>query len=63
VQQGSSGSAVKALQSQLTAHGIGTTVDGIFGPNTGTNLKTYQTGVGLAATGAADATTWKYLVA
>jgi hypothetical protein len=63
VQQGSSGSAVKALQSQLTAHGISTTVDGIFGPNTGTNLKTYQTGAGLAATGVADATTWKYLVA
>jgi hypothetical protein len=63
VQQGSTGSAVKALQSQLTAHGITTAVDGDFGPNTNTNLKTYQTGVGLAATGVADATTWKYLVA
>ena len=38
-------------------------IDGIFGPATAANLRTFQTNVGLDATGVADATTWKYLVA
>jgi peptidoglycan hydrolase-like protein with peptidoglycan-binding domain len=63
VQQGSTGSAVKAVQSQLTAHGLTTTVDGVFGSVTDANVRTYQTGVGLAATGVVDTITWLYLVA
>jgi hypothetical protein len=63
VQQGSTGSAVKAVQSQLTAHGIATTVDGDFGPITDANVRTFQTRVGLTETGVVDSTTWLYLVA
>ncbi|MEV5967156.1 glycoside hydrolase domain-containing protein [Kribbella sp. NPDC051952] len=62
VQQGSTGDAVKALQSQLTAHGITTQADGDFGPATDTNLRTFQTRVNLPATGVANTTTWLNLV-
>jgi hypothetical protein len=62
VRSGSTGNAVKAVQSQLTAHGYQTTVDGAFGPTTLTNLKAFQTALGTTASGVADATTWRYLV-
>ncbi|MFI5694727.1 glycoside hydrolase domain-containing protein [Kribbella sp. NPDC051586] len=62
VQQGSRGDAVKALQSQLSAHGITTEVDGDFGAITNTNLRTFQTRSSLPATGVADGTTWMNLV-
>ncbi|MFG1625398.1 glycoside hydrolase domain-containing protein [Kribbella sp. NPDC049227] len=63
VQQGSTGSAVKAVQSQLTAHGIRTDVDGDFGPATTTNVEAFQARSALPRTGTVDTTTWQYLVA
>lgn len=62
VQQGSTGSAVKAVQSQLAAHGIPTAIDGDFGPATNTGVRSFQTRSGLPVTGAVDTTTWLYLV-
>jgi hypothetical protein len=62
LQQGSTGDAVKALQSQLTAHNLATTVNGTFDQATATNLKTYQTTLGLPATATTDPSTWRYLV-
>jgi hypothetical protein len=63
VQEGSTGNAVRAVQSQLTAHGIATTVDGDFGPATDASVRTYQSGVGITVTGVVDTTTWRFLVA
>jgi hypothetical protein len=62
VQSGSNGSAVKAVQSQLTAHGYTTAVDGDFGATTEANVKAFQGALGVTATGVVDATTWRYLV-
>ncbi|MQA27695.1 MAG: N-acetylmuramoyl-L-alanine amidase [Micromonosporaceae bacterium] len=63
VRRGDSGEAVKAAQSQLTAHGISTAVDGAFGPATETNVKSFQSSRGLTADGIVGPQTWKALVA
>ncbi|MGW2722178.1 peptidoglycan recognition protein family protein [Streptomyces sp. NPDC001492] len=60
---GASGSAVKAVQSQLTAHGFATTVDGAFGPATAAGVTSFQSSAGLPADGVVDARTWSRLVA
>ncbi len=60
---GASGSAVKAVQSQLTAHSVPTPVDGAFGPGTTTGVKTFQTSAGLPSDGVVDARTWSRLLA
>src|SRR5215207_7674144 len=52
---GDRGDAVTAAQRQLVAHGILTTVDGIFGTGTATSVRTFQTGAGLPADGVVDA--------
>jgi peptidoglycan hydrolase-like protein with peptidoglycan-binding domain len=61
-QQGSTGSAVKALQRQLNAHGASLTVDGDFGPLTTSALKSYQSKHGLGVDGIAGPQTWSSLV-
>lgn len=58
VSLGSSGEPVKAIQSQLTAHGIPTTVDGAFGSATQSGVQTFQTSRSLPADGRVDARTW-----
>jgi hypothetical protein len=63
VQFGSTGQAVRAVQSQLTAHGIATTVSGTFDATTQANVEQFQTASGLTASGTVDAGTWKSLVA
>ena len=62
VRQGSTGNAVRALQSQLTAHGIATTVDGNFGPATAANLRAYQSAAGITADAVAGPQTWQTLL-
>jgi murein L,D-transpeptidase YcbB/YkuD len=63
VQPGSTGQAVRAVQSQLTAHGVATTVSGTFDATTQANVERFQTAAGLTASGTVDAGTWKSLVA
>jgi len=60
--QGSSGSAVQALQRQLNAHGASLTVDGVFGPATATAVKNYQSSHNLGVDGIAGLQTWSSLV-
>lgn len=59
---GSSGSAVKALQRQLNAHGAALTVDGNFGPATQSAVENYQSSHHLSADGVAGPQTWNALV-
>ncbi|GLW54445.1 GH25 family lysozyme [Kitasatospora phosalacinea] len=61
--QGASGSAVKAAQVGLNAHGASLTVDGQFGPGTRSAAQTYQTAQGLPADGGVLKPTWLALVA
>ena len=63
LKEGSSGSAVTALQVELKAHGKYTgLIDGSFGPATRTAVINYQKSVGLVADGVAGAKTWGSLV-
>lgn len=62
VQQGSSGPAVSAVQSQLNAHGSSLTVDGAFGAATTSAVRSFQSAHGLAVDGVVGALTWKALV-
>jgi N-acetyl-anhydromuramyl-L-alanine amidase AmpD len=65
VRQGSTGEAVKAVQSQLNAHGASPalTVDGNFGPGTHTAVRAFQSARGLTVDGVVGQNTWKALVA
>ncbi|HEU5374220.1 MAG TPA: peptidoglycan-binding protein, partial [Ktedonobacteraceae bacterium] len=60
--QGSTGSAVKALQRQLNAHGASLTVDGNFGPATNSAVRSFQSSHGLSVDGSAGPQTWNALV-
>jgi len=62
VQQGSTGSAVRAVQSQLNAHGSSLTVDGVFGSATTSAVRSFQSAHGLTADGIVGAQTWQALV-
>jgi N-acetyl-anhydromuramyl-L-alanine amidase AmpD len=63
VQAGSSGDAVRAVQSQLANKGYGVTVDGSFGTGTTTALKSFQSSVGLSNDGIVGPDTWAKLTA
>jgi len=64
VRQGATGEAVKAVQSQLNAHGAAPTlvVDGNFGSGTNTAVRTFQAGNGLTVDGVVGDNTWLALV-
>ncbi|WP_256069959.1 MULTISPECIES: peptidoglycan-binding domain-containing protein [unclassified Streptomyces] len=62
VQQGSSGSAVSAVQHELDAHGAALTVDGAFGPATDSAVRSYQSAHGLTVDGIVGPATWEALV-
>jgi Putative peptidoglycan binding domain len=62
VQQGGAGDAVKAVQNQLTAHGVSTTVNGTFDTTTSDHVQQFQLNSGIAPTGTVDTATWQFLV-
>jgi peptidoglycan hydrolase-like protein with peptidoglycan-binding domain len=59
----SSGYPVKAIQTYLSRAGFATDVDGIFGPQTGGNVRLYQGTFGLGADGVVGPATWGHMVA
>jgi hypothetical protein len=64
VQQGSSGDAVRAVQSQIHGRGAGASIaiDGIFGPATNDAVRAFQTLLGLSVDGIVGPQTWNHLV-
>jgi N-acetyl-anhydromuramyl-L-alanine amidase AmpD len=62
VRNGSSGEAVKAVQSQLNAKGYGLTLDGAFGSSTEVAVRSFQSSVGVGADGVVGPVTWSRLV-
>jgi hypothetical protein len=62
VRQGNTGNAVRAVQSQLTAHGHATTVDGNFGSGTAASVRAFQTAAGIGVDGIVGPQTWRALV-
>lgn len=65
VQQGSTGDAVRAVQSQIHSRGDGAnqiTIDGIFGPVTDNTVRAFQALLGLSVDGIVGPQTWNHLV-
>jgi murein L,D-transpeptidase YcbB/YkuD len=64
VQQGSTGDAVRAVQSQIHSRGDGAVlaIDGIFGPATNDAVLAFQTLLGLSVDGIVGLQTWNHLV-
>jgi hypothetical protein len=62
LRQGSSGEAVRGLQTLLTARGYATGVDGAFGSGTRTKVVSYQGGHSIHPDGIVGADTWYRLV-
>ncbi|GAA3435147.1 peptidoglycan-binding domain-containing protein [Kutzneria kofuensis] len=62
VNPGSTGDTVRAVQTELTAHGWATTVSGTLDAATVTSLKAFQAANGLAADGAVNRDTWRDLI-
>jgi N-acetyl-anhydromuramyl-L-alanine amidase AmpD len=62
VRNGNTGEAVRGVQSQLRAHGYMVTVDGVFGSQTETAVRAFQSSRGLTVDGIVGPVTWQYLV-
>ncbi|WP_051717440.1 GH25 family lysozyme [Streptomyces megasporus] len=62
VQSGATGSAVKAVQTQLNSKGYSLAVDGSFGPATLSAVKSFQSSKGLAVDGSVGPMTWQALI-
>jgi hypothetical protein len=65
VQQGSTGDAVSAVESQIHGRGDGAaqiTIDGIFGQVTNQAVRAFQTLLGLSVDGIVGPQTWNHLV-
>jgi hypothetical protein len=63
LRQGARGARVRLVQEWLTLHGVGTGIDGGFGPATAAAVRAFQGGRGLPATGVVDRATFDALVA
>lgn len=62
VQYGSSGRAVKAVQTQLNVYGYGLSVDGAFGAKTKSAVTAFQRNNGLQVDGVVGPQTWRTLL-
>jgi hypothetical protein len=62
VRSGSTGQAVRGVQTSLRAHGSSVTVDGIFGSGTASAVRSFQSARGLSADGIVGPNTWRALV-
>jgi hypothetical protein len=62
VRRGNTGANVSTIQHLLTFHGFSTTVDGVFGSNTETRVREFESSRGLTVDGVVDASTWPSLV-
>ncbi|MEU1539305.1 TIGR03767 family metallophosphoesterase [Actinacidiphila glaucinigra] len=62
LQQGQSGTRVRALQYLLNARGTGLAVDGVFGITTAAGVRSFQTARGLPSNGVVGPATWQPLV-
>lgn len=62
VSSGSSGDAVRAVQSQIHSRSGSVTVDGIFGPETDRAVRFFQADIGLSVDGIVGPLTWNALV-
>lgn len=62
LERGARGQYVRNMQGLLVAHGNSLAVDGIFGRNTLTTLRSWQGRAGLAADGICGPKTWSHLV-
>lgn len=62
VRNGSTGEAVKGVQSQLNTRGYGLVVDGVFGSKTEAAVRDFQTKKGLVVDGVVGPRTWNALV-
>lgn len=62
VRNGSTGEAVKGVQSQLNTRGYGLVVDGVFGSKTEAAVRDFQTKRGLVVDGVVGPRTWNALV-
>src|SRR5690606_24889874 len=62
VRSGSTGEAVRGVQSQLNTRGYGLVVDGIFGSKTDAAARDFQSKRGLAVDGVVGPRTWNALV-
>ena len=60
--QGATGADVRSVQGLLTARNYSTAIDGIFGPNTNANVRSFQAAHGLAADGIVGPNTWPKLL-
>ncbi|MBR7742288.1 peptidoglycan-binding protein [Phycicoccus sp. BSK3Z-2] len=63
VRNGSSGDAVRAVQTSLTAKGLSTGVDGIFGSGTESRVRSFQDSRSLVVDGIVGENTWQALTA
>jgi N-acetyl-anhydromuramyl-L-alanine amidase AmpD len=63
VRGGSTGEAVKAVQSQLNTRGFGLTVDGEFGSNTDSAVRSFQSSARITVDGVVGPNTWSKLLA
>jgi len=63
VRAGSTGEAVRGVQSQLNTRGYGLVVDGVFGSRTDAAVRDFQSRRGLAVDGVVGPRTWNALVA
>jgi len=62
VRNGSTGDAVRGAQSQLRSKGYSITVDGIFGSQTETAVRSFQSSRGITVDGIVGSVTWLHLV-
>ena len=62
LREGSNGYAVKALQTQLNAHGANLTVDGAFGPATRSAVTSFQSSRNIGVDGIVGPQTWLTLI-